>query len=273
VNNKNKKNNKERIFMKRTLSTLTLSLLASGTLLAQTANTDQLAKASNTELLKELKTLKPLNSKVFKLNSVKDIGSMYMVNANMYFQNNTRQIDVFITKDKKIVLFGNAFNTETSQKYTTQKSAIKSKAQEKHDTAPLEELAIYKVGNGKQKYFVFTDPDCGFCRRFEDRYNEIKEDVTLYVLPYPLTRMHPFAKDKLLVFAEMSQAQKDEVMGKGGLASVKIPDGYKAKEDTVKKLDKTMRIAKDMGLTGTPYLVNKDGIKSSPTEIIKRGKK
>lgn len=259
--------------MKRILSTLTLSLLASGTLLAQTVNTDQLAKVSNTELLKELKKLKPLNSKAFKLNSVKDIGSMYMVNANMYFQNNPRQVDVFITKDKKIVLFGNAFNTETSQNYTTQKSAIEPKVQEKHDTAPLEELAIYKTGNGKQKYFVFTDPDCHFCKRFEDKYGEIRKDVTLYVLPYPLTRMHPFAKDKLLAFAEMSQAKKDEVMKSGGLSAVKIPKGFKAKESAIKQLNKTMELARNMGLTGTPYLVNKDGIKSSPISIIRKEKK
>ena len=246
--------------MKRILLASAL-LLTSGTLFAQT---------NNTELLKELKTLKPLNNKVFKLNSVKDIGSMYMVNANMYFQNNPRQIDVFITKDKKIVLFGNAFNAETSQSYTTKKSAIKPKVQ-KYDTKPLEELAIYKVGNGKQKYFVFTDPDCVFCKRFEDKYDEIEEDVTLYVLPYPLTRLHPFAKDKILVFAEMSQEQKDEVMKKGGIALVKVPDNYKAKEDTVKKLNEAMKIARDMGLTGTPYLVDKDGIKSSPSAIIKKG--
>jgi len=242
-------------------------------LFAQAANIDHLTKTTNTELLKELKTLKPLDSKAFKLNKVKDIGSMYMINANMYFQNSARQVDVFVTKDKKIVLFGNAFNAETALKYSTPKSAIKPKAQKKHDTAPLEKLAIYKSGNGKQKYFVFTDPDCPFCKRFEEKYDALKEDVTLYVLPYPLSRMHPLSKNKLLAFIELSQAEKDKVMMNGGLSTVKTPKGFKARKGTVEQLNKTMELARSMGLTGTPYLVNKDGIKTSPTAIIKKEKR
>lgn len=268
--------------MKRIFAPIALSLLTSNILFAQAIKTDGLASAAKTQepskrvetkLLKELKTLKPLNSKAFKLNSVKDIGSMYMVNANMYFQNNARQVDVFITKDKKIVLFGNAFNTETSLNYTTQKTPILPKAQKKHDTKPLEDLAIYKIGEGKQKYFVFTDPDCPFCKKFEENYAEIKKDATLYVLPYPLTRLHPFSKQKLLVFIEMSQKDKNETMKHGGLSTIKIPKDFKAKKDTVKQLDETMRLARDIGLTGTPYLVDKDGFKLSPSAIIKRVKK
>jgi len=50
------------------------------------------------------------------------------------------------------------------------------------DKLPLE-LAVKKVkGNGKRKLAIFTDPNCGFCRRLEKELSGMS-DVTLFLYP------------------------------------------------------------------------------------------
>lgn len=53
------------------------------------------------------------------------------------------------------------------------------------DSLPLE-LAVKKVkGNGKRKMAIFTDPNCGYCRKLEKELSRIS-DVTLYFFMYPI---------------------------------------------------------------------------------------
>jgi thiol:disulfide interchange protein DsbC len=53
------------------------------------------------------------------------------------------------------------------------------------DKLPLE-LAVKKVkGNGKRKLAIFTDPNCGFCRKLEKELSRVS-DVTLYFFMYPI---------------------------------------------------------------------------------------
>ena len=53
------------------------------------------------------------------------------------------------------------------------------------DKLPLD-LAVKKVkGNGKRKLAIFTDPNCGFCRKLEKELSGVT-DVTLYFFMYPI---------------------------------------------------------------------------------------
>jgi thiol:disulfide interchange protein DsbC len=48
------------------------------------------------------------------------------------------------------------------------------------------DLAIKQVkGNGKRKMFIFTDPNCGFCKRLEAELQKV-DNVTIYRLLYPI---------------------------------------------------------------------------------------
>lgn len=57
------------------------------------------------------------------------------------------------------------------------------------------ELAIKTVrGNGSRKLYVFSDPDCPFCRKLEQELVGIN-NVTIYTFLFPLD-MHPKAADR-----------------------------------------------------------------------------
>lgn len=61
---------------------------------------------------------------------------------------------------------------------------------------PLE-LAIKVVrGNGSRKLVVFSDPDCPYCKRLEQKELIGITDVTVYTFLYPLESLHPDAARK-----------------------------------------------------------------------------
>ena len=50
-------------------------------------------------------------------------------------------------------------------------------------------------GNGERALAVFADPDCPYCHNLEKELAGLT-DVTIYTFLYPLTSLHPDAKNK-----------------------------------------------------------------------------
>lgn len=50
---------------------------------------------------------------------------------------------------------------------------------------PLKDAMVWKRGNGERKLAVFSDPNCGFCKRLERTLQELK-DVTVYTFLIPI---------------------------------------------------------------------------------------
>ena len=53
------------------------------------------------------------------------------------------------------------------------------------DTLPLKDAVVWKTGNGKRKIAVFSDPNCGYCKRFEKELGNVK-DLTVYTFLIPI---------------------------------------------------------------------------------------
>ena len=73
---------------------------------------------------------------------------------------------------------------------TKQKRNLTEERTDKLSAVPFDSLplkfAITQVrGNGKRKLVVFSDPNCGYCKRFERDLQKI-DNVTLYHLMYPV---------------------------------------------------------------------------------------
>jgi thiol:disulfide interchange protein DsbC len=47
------------------------------------------------------------------------------------------------------------------------------------DSLPLRDAVVWKAGNGKRRMVVFSDPNCGYCKRLERDIQKLK-DVTVY---------------------------------------------------------------------------------------------
>jgi thiol:disulfide interchange protein DsbC len=53
------------------------------------------------------------------------------------------------------------------------------------DSLPLKDAFKIVRGNGKRKVAIFEDPNCGYCKRFEQDLQKI-DNVTVYLFLYPI---------------------------------------------------------------------------------------
>jgi len=73
-----------------------------------------------------------------------------------------------------------------------------------------------KIGNGKGIIIEFTDPDCVYCRRAAEFLDNLN-DISRYIFFYPITKIHPQSKDKvmhILCADDMAKAYHDAMSGK-----------------------------------------------------------
>ena len=92
--------------------------------------------------------------------------------------------EILYTDDKgDFLISGPVIETRTRKDLTAERidklTAIQFAA------LPLKDAIVIKQGSGARKLVVFSDPNCGFCKRFERDLMGLK-DVTLYTFLYPI---------------------------------------------------------------------------------------
>jgi thiol:disulfide interchange protein DsbC len=120
------------------------------------------------------------------------------------------------------------------------------------DQLPLGSAIKIVKGNGGRKLAIFEDPDCPFCRRLEQELTRV-DNLTMYVLLYPLEQIHPGATDKSIRIwcsADRGKAWSDAVLGK---ANPSAPASCRHPIESLKKF------AEARGIFATPTMVFEDG--------------
>ncbi len=130
------------------------------------------------------------------------------------------------------------------------------------DKLPLE-LAVKKVkGNGKRKLAIFTDPNCGFCKKLEKELSGVS-DVTLYLFMYP-------------IFPGSDEIVRNVLCAKN---PVKAWDDWMLSEIAPEKAicatqtAKVMALGQKLHVNGTPNLIFGNGIQAPgllPAEELER---
>ena len=105
-------------------------------------------------------------------------------------------------------------------------------------------------GNGSRQLAVFSDPNCGYCKRLEKSLQQL-DNVTIYTYLIPILSPDSAQKSKQIwCSADPYKSYMDWMIN--GTA----PSG---KSDCSNPLDKNMAFAKSYGITGTPTLFFTDG--------------
>lgn len=118
---------------------------------------------------------------------------------------------------------------------------------------PFDQAIKIVKGNGSKKLAVFSDPDCPYCKRLEQKELVNITDVTIYTFLYPLEQLHPDAGNKskaIWCAPDRAKAWTDWAM-KG-----QLPEGA-ASCDT--PLDKVADLGRKLGITSTPTLIFASG--------------
>ena len=113
------------------------------------------------------------------------------------------------------------------------------------------ELAIKRVrGNGKRVLYTFEDPNCGFCRKFQQELSKVT-DITIYTFLFPILSPNSIEKSKAVWCSKDRGKAWDNLMTTGA-----VPKNDGKCENP---LAKNHELAQRFGVTGTPAVYLADG--------------
>ena len=118
------------------------------------------------------------------------------------------------------------------------------------DSLPLQQSFKLVRGNGKRKLAYFADPNCGYCKKFEQELQNLN-DVTVHVFLFPILSADSFDK------ARSIWCSKDRAKAWTDLMLKDIAP--KAAANCEAPLEKLVQYGQDKGIKGTPTLIFADG--------------
>lgn len=156
---------------------------------------------------------------------------------------------IYTDKKGELAFVGNVIDLKTKESLT--KKRAEELAFVDFSQIPLTQAIVKVKGDGSRKLVVFSDPDCPYCKQLEKELAFV-DNVTIYVMLYPLEQLHPGARKKSeAVWCSSDRAKAwDNLMLYGrepAAAECKTP------------LDEISALAQRLSITGTPGLVFQNG--------------
>ena len=234
--------------MLKTAKTILLALtLTTGLSAADKLSEDQ---------LKEIQALPLLNMAQVEVKGGSDFGSLYGLNVKVKGRMDT----IFLTKDKKYLLPGDAIDTQSGQPLDLPVDLSATLGKE-----------AFTFGTGSDEYVLFTDPECPYCKKFESYFSQIEDKVKIRVFFFPLS-FHKNAKDlSLYIMEQGTNEAKSKAMLNTNKDTKEFKEWRKNKkvsEKTQTSLDEQMNIAQELGISGTPSVFDKDGNRVNWAQMI-----
>ncbi|MSM40820.1 MAG: thioredoxin fold domain-containing protein [Geobacter sp.] len=173
-------------------------------------------------------------------------------------ENKGKQALAYVDYAKKHLLPGPIFSLET--KKIVNQSSVEPEAttiKTKIDVASIPLSNSILIGNpeGKKKLFVFTDPDCPFCKKLHWELVKLvymEPDLEIVVKMFPL-KMHPTAYDKARVILG---AGTSYLLDKA-FAGEQLPTP--GEKDSKEPVDESIKLGEKLGVRVTPTLILPDG--------------
>jgi thiol:disulfide interchange protein DsbC len=157
--------------------------------------------------------------------------------------------DLFYTDANSKYLFqGEIIELATGKNITEQRQADLNRIKWA-ELVPANALKVVR-GNGSRQLAIFSDPNCGYCKRLDKALQQL-DNVTVYTYLIPILSPDSAQKSKQIWCSPDPQKAYTDWMV-NGIA----PSG---KGDCTTPIDKNMAFAKTYGITGTPTIFFTDG--------------
>jgi len=168
---------------------------------------------------------------------------------NGLFEIRVNDSDIFYTDaEGNFLIQGILFDTKAKRNLTEER--VEKLSAIDFDALPVKDAFTVVRGNGKRKLAVFSDPNCGFCKRFERDLQKVN-DVTIHNFLIPI--LGPDSAEK----AKNIWCAKDK--GKAWLDwMIRDQAAAKASCDTA-ALERNLDFSKKHKITGTPTLFFANG--------------
>lgn len=157
---------------------------------------------------------------------------------------------VYTDEQARYFFVGNLVDFKTKENLTTKQEQKINKIDV--STLPLEQAIKHVKGNGERVLYVFSDPDCPYCKQLEQAMTSI-DNVTIYLFLYPIVNIHPHADviaQQIWCSSNPYEAWEDYMLhSKAPAASSQCKHPISA----------NMQLGKTLKVAGTPTFFLQDG--------------
>ena len=156
---------------------------------------------------------------------------------------------LYTDAEGNFIVQGNLLDTRSKKNLTEER--VEKLTAIKFDELDTKNAFTMVRGNGKRKLAVFADPNCGYCKRFENDLQKVN-NVTVYLYLIPILGQDSVEKSKQ-IWCSMNKGKTwDDWMQRDVL-----PKG--ASSCNTDALTANLEFAKKYRITGTPTLIFADG--------------
>lgn len=240
-----------------------ISIVLTALLAQQAMASDQVSKKSHSVIKKtvEAESDSSIMDKVSAMRIVQihhftpeklmDGGSTYLVKGHFMVPNGKLPAFIFVTKDYKTVIYGQAFDAESGQPYS------------QFTTDEMRDAAAITYGNGSNEIVIVSDPMCPYCTRLEKELPKYKDLITAHIILISLP-MHKEAPDAVrYILSKKGDAERFAALSE--IADGKTPFRdykFEGKElETAKEKQQKMEgFARELKVQGTPSLFDIKGV-------------
>ncbi len=157
--------------------------------------------------------------------------------------------EIFYTDEKvTFLLLGALVDTQT--KVNISEARLQKLNVIVFNDLPFDQAIKLVRGNGSRRMAIFEDPNCGYCKRFEQDVNST-DNITAYIFTYPILAQDSIDKSKSIwCSTDRLKAWQDQMLRE------KAPT---AKGTCDTPIDKVLALGRKMNVTGTPTTFFEDG--------------
>ncbi len=167
---------------------------------------------------------------------------------------------LFIRDDLSVLISGNVIDLTTNRSMLID---IKARNPRRVDVSKLNVADAIHFGHGSKRLYVFSDPDCPYCRSLQPEIDKL-HDVEVFLFPFPLTGLHPGAKD----VASSIWCQPDRAAAWDDYVVRHISP--KPTAACASPIDRNVALASAIGLRATPTIVLPNGVVIEGGEMADR---
>jgi len=209
------------------------------------------ALTADDSILSELNSLEIIQSNQIRILKVQDEGNLYLVHGESTRAADAepqKPFDFFITKDKKILIMGDALyaNGQGKVVFNVDKHMIEGKE-------------AFTYGSGKKTVYVFVDPQCPHCKQFERLMPSLAEKYTFKIYLFPL----PFHDDaipmsKWILKDKEGRAERLIAIANGSTEYHNLVLNEEEDKQLDAMIDAQVNLAEQSGIEGTPTVLDSD---------------
>ena len=161
---------------------------------------------------------------------------------------------IYASKNGEFFFYGELYAVNGNMLLNTTKDEINLKRKNILDAALTEDDFIsFKSDNEKHRVIIFTDVDCGYCRKFHNEINDFNDlGITVNYVAFPRSGLASDSYNKI-VTAWCSTAPKDTL--------TKMKEGLDVQLSMCQNhpVEKHFLLGQKIGITGTPAIIKSNG--------------